>query len=162
MAARYSCVISIGALLNQNGQSAGHLWNPHGSKSIWLVETSILCTNTTNGSEQWEIYRTTTRGSASTTETPDIDNHHDYRFAPVSGALVDGVTTSPSFPAQAGPQLTKLGQTTLNVGPGHGQILSFAMGYIEIPAGTGVAYFFPAANTDNVGDDLEVSFTWDE
>lgn len=161
MGARYSCGIRTTALLNQNGQSAAQLWNPHGTKSIFLRELWILHASGTLGAGEWEVFRTTTRGSPAATNTPNADNASDRRTAPTSGALVDAQTTSPSFPTLAGPELTQLGQFGTNVGVGHGHVLAWTNEAVEIPAGTGVAVFLPAANTNNLSD-LDVSFTWDE
>lgn len=115
-------------------QSLGHIWNPHGAKSIFVVE-AWLWTTDTNADWGASLSRVTTSGTGDM--TPGIDNHYDRQFAPVSGALIQNLTGGASF---AGPDLATTGSRQ-NAGTIQGVGVHAVFNEpIEVPAGTGLGW----------------------
>jgi hypothetical protein len=69
------------------GDPQSHLWNPHSTKRLWVRAFSLVCTGT--GVENVGFCRTTARGTAITTVTPDIDNAWERDEPPSSGVVLD-------------------------------------------------------------------------
>jgi len=99
------------------------------------------------------LVRITTRGTATVTVTPDIDNHDERLLAPITGALLD--TTYSAQPTIAGPYLHRL---NLPAAIGAGFMWVFPSG-IRVPAGTGLAIATPVAVILGAGD---VTVVWHE
>jgi hypothetical protein len=99
------------------------------------------------------LVRTTTRGTQTTTVTPDIDNHDERLLAPITGAVLD--LDYSADPTIAGPYLHRLNLAAVI---GVGFIWVFNRG-IRVPAGTGLALATPVAVLLQPGD---VTFVWHE
>ena len=110
------------------------LWNPDSLKRITLLEIGLF--KTTGGTAGDSIYlgRTTARGTAGSTVTPDADNAWTGDDIPSSGALLDLAAYSVQ-PTKATPNLW--GWVAAAVAAS-GVIWPCARG-IAIPPGTGVA-----------------------
>lgn len=65
------------------------IWNPDSLKRIWVHEVSIFAAAAPGAGAGFEIRRTTTRGTAGSTVTPDADNAHEDGDVPASGFLLD-------------------------------------------------------------------------
>jgi len=128
------------------------LWNPHGTHRIQVVQIAIFCV-TDPATLSWRVRRSTARGTAGSTVTPDIDNHFEQAIAPASGALLDlaAFGTQPTLDAsELGPGVA------VGTDPGAGICYAVPCNFI-IPPGTGIALVkvdavaFPAS---------EVFFAW--
>lgn len=116
------------------------LFNPHGSKSIYVREVHVF--NTAATLMHPALVRTSTAGVTPTsTVTPDADNAFDRRAIPASGALLYGAT----FGTQPTLQTPYLARTTLPAAIGAAVMWSFLDEAIEVPFGTGLAVATPVA-----------------
>lgn len=141
-----------------------NLWNPHATKSIFL-HTITFTTRSVETTEYivW-IVRTTARGTATTTRTPDKDNHCDQIAAPASGALLDvGYGTEPTMSGSVLYRFQFNGRGaggitwTIPVDDDNGIDLNDC---IEIPAGTGLCIRKNATGVTTTTK--EVAFGWFE
>src|SRR5688500_12514335 len=103
MANRYSAAGRTGANSAAADGAAAALWNPHGTKSVYVRE--IWCFNTAATATQFGLIRTSTRGTQTATVTPDADNAFDRRAAPASGAVID--TDYSADPTVQGPHFIR-------------------------------------------------------
>jgi hypothetical protein len=130
-----------------------HLWNPHGTKSIYVVEVWVFKTVATT--DNHGLIRTTTIGTTpGTTVTPDADNAFDRRAAPASGCVLY-LATFATYPVTAGPYLAR---ANLPAAIGAGFIWTFPEP-IEVPAGTGLGVVTPLAAAMIASD---LTYIWDE
>lgn len=127
------------------------LWNPHATMDLTVDEVHFFHNVAT--ADNPGLVRTTTRGTATLTVTPDIDNHDERLLAPITGALLD--LTYSAQPTVAGPYLHRI-NTPAAVGVGF--LWAFPRG-IRVPAGTGLAIATPVAVILQPGD---VAFVWHE
>ena len=141
-------VVSSGAGADAVGCA---LWNPHATMDLTVDEVHFFLTTATVTNPG--LVRTTTRGTATTTVTPDIDNHDERLLAPITGALLD--LDYSADPTIAGPYLHRL---NLPAVVGTGFMWVFARG-IRVPAGTGLALATPVAVLLQPGD---VTYVWHE
>lgn len=128
------------------------LWNPHASRSLYVVEIHWFKTVATR--DDVEIARITARGTATVTVTPDVDNDYARIVAPVTGALLD--TTYSAQPTIAGPAMYR---NVLPAAIGAGFIYAFGGPGIEIPFGTGLGIGTPVATILQPAD---VTFIFDD
>jgi hypothetical protein len=133
------------------GNALFGLWNPHASVRPRIVEIGI-CTNAAPaaGASLW-LSRTTARGTATSTVTPDIDNDIQRAQTPTSGLLLD-VTYSvqPTFDA------SPLWQWTFAAVAASGIVIPLAF---SIPPGAGVAFRNVPATIFPISD---VNVAWNE
>lgn len=131
------------------------LWNPHASQRIRCYQFAVFKTTVGVATDAFRLRRSTARGTAGSTVTPDIDNHSERAIAPVSGALLDLA----AFSVQPTLDASELGPEFL---PGNieGAGLRYDIpGGLAIPPGTGLAISqvtgaaFPVSAID---------FIWDE
>lgn len=135
-------------------QSGANLWNPHGTKSIYVREVHVFSTAATVQAPS--LVRTSTAGSSpTTTVTPDADNHFDRRAAPPSGAVLYLASFS-TYPTVQDPYLLR---AHLPAAIGAAVMWSFLDVPIEVPAGTGLAVATPVATALQAN---RYSFCWDE
>jgi hypothetical protein len=127
------------------------LWNPHATKDITLREIHWFKTVAT--ADNLGLARTTTRGTATLTVTPDIDNHDDLLLAPISGALLD--LTYSAQPTIGSPYKMRI---NLPAAIGAGMIWVFERG-LRIPAGNGIGIATPTAVILQPGD---ITVVWEE
>jgi hypothetical protein len=130
------------------------LWNPDSAKRIKLIEAGLFKAGAGTSGDSLYMIRTSTRGTAGTTVTPDADNAWDGDDIPSSGALMDLAAFS--------------GQPTLQ-GPGlFGWVAgaASASGFIWpcprgiwIPPGKGIALCQRAAT---IWPTSEAYFEWEE
>jgi hypothetical protein len=133
---------------------AAQLWNPHATVSIYVVE--VHWTKTVATLDHPSLIRTSGRGATpNNTVTPDIDNHFNRRFAPVSGTVLE-LGTFGTQPTVAGPYLAR---TNLPAAIGAAWMYGFHDEPIEVPAGTGLAVATPVATAIQIGD---ATFVWDD
>lgn len=116
------------------------VWNPSSTRRIRLLEWAIFKAGagTANDSGRW--VRTTARGTAGSTVTPDADNAADGASVPPSGFLLD-LSAYSVQPTKATPDM--IGWVAPAVA-GAGIDLPVPRG-IWIPAGTGLVYYQRAA-----------------
>jgi hypothetical protein len=129
------------------------LWNPHASRHIWVVE--IAFHNDTAAAGKVTLTRTTTRGTAGSTVTPDADNNVEGITASPAGALLD-LSSFSVEPTKASPDLGGF-QSTATIGAG--KVWSFRARPIRIAAGTGFGLINGAAAAVAAS---WVEFTWQE
>jgi hypothetical protein len=120
---------------------------------MWCKELHLV--NTTAASAQVRLARTTTRGTAGSTVTPDIDNEYARAATPPSGALLDLATYS----AQPTVDASALDQWTTPATIGAGKVWSFGSKGILVPPGQGLALVNQGAV---VVAAMNVVFKWDE
>lgn len=151
---------SVGGRMNAaTAATADHvavnLWNPSGSKSLWVVSVEFF--NTTATAMPAQLIRTSTAGTTpGSTVTPDADNAYNRQVTPASGALAYTAAFSGAQPTVQGPPIKR---TNLAAAIGTGMIWAFYDTPIEVPAGTGLALSTPAATAFQVCD---FAFEWDE
>jgi hypothetical protein len=154
MANRYSVGGRSAATAATADQSAGHLWNPHATKSIYVREIWFFKTVATVDNPG--LVRTTTIGTTpGTTVTPDADNAFDRRAAPPSVSVLY-LAAFATYPVIAGPYMHR---ENLPAAIGAGLVWSFYDEPIEVPAGTGLAVATPVAVILQPAD---LTFVWDE
>lgn len=118
--------------------TAGHavfqVWNPHTTQTIKLVQLAIFKTGAGTAADSIRFQRSTARGVAGSTVTPDIDNHSIRGIAPPSGFLLDlaAFTTQPTLDASE----LVLGWTAAALAASG--IIYPIPGGVEIPPGTGI------------------------
>lgn len=65
------------------------LWNPHATQRIKVIQVILFKTAVGTAGDAFRLRRSTARGTAGSTVTPDINNHSEVGIAPPSGALLD-------------------------------------------------------------------------
>jgi hypothetical protein len=137
--------------------AVGQLWNPSGSRRICVRECAAFQNGQASPTAGYPFYitRTTARGTAGSTVTPDADNSGDGVTAPVSGALLD-VSLFSVQPTFASPALKC--PTLLHTGAGGGFIERFTPGVAVLP-GTGLAIVQRLADTCGA---WEITFVFEE
>lgn len=123
---------------------AAAIWNPSSSKRLHVWAVGVA--STTAGVSNLGLARTTARGTASTTVTPDIDNEVERVAAPPSGFLLDL-----AFSGQPTVDASDLHRWNLPAAVGAGVILPFRKP-IEVAAGAGLALITPTAVVLPVSD----------
>jgi hypothetical protein len=150
---RYSVAGRSGATAGTIDHCIGALWNPHATKTIWVV--SVEYSKLVGAVTGWEYAaRTTTKGTVGSTITPDIDNDHERLVAPISGAVLDLAAYSVQ-PTREGPDSFHFMSSGANAGAIHELWFNEP---IAIPHGTGLGIFQGTASTRS-GD---ITFVWDE
>lgn len=119
---------------------AAQLWNPDGTRSLWVVEIHVQKTAATI--DHHAIQRSSARGATPTaTATPDLDNDFEREITPDTGAVLE-LATFGTQPTLAGPDMYKgilpaaVAGAVQYVFPGNG---------IKVPFGTGLCVFTPVA-----------------
>lgn len=160
----FYCGAAVAATVTR--QVNAHLWNPSSDIALHVFLASLQGAATASGTQDLELLliRTTTRGTQTTTTTPDADNHVDQRSAPASGAVIDRAwTADPTF---AGPELYR-GRVN-NRSNGSGVVWQIPTDdenaidlddCIVVPPGTGLAFAYAAAQS---ADARSVYFGWYE
>lgn len=133
------------------GEPAAVLWNPSGS--ISLLVTSFTIGNAAAANISMTIQRVTTRGTAGSTVTPDLDNDFARQGTPASGAVLDmgDYTAAPTTDASVLHRYRVPSIQGSEVDRGLPEP-------IEVPPGTGLAVI------DNTGviAGINVCVEWDE
>ena len=154
MANRYAVASDALATAATGDHVGALLWNPHGTKSIYVREVHVFSTAATQ--QHPALIRTSTAGTTPTsTVTPDLDNAFDRRATPPSGALLYGATWA-AQPTVQGPYLAR---TTLPAAIGAAVMWSFLDQPVEVPAGTGLAVATPIATALQAN---RYTYIWDE
>jgi hypothetical protein len=141
-------VVSTGAGADNIGCA---LWNPHATMDLTVDEVHFF--NTVATVSNPGLVRTTTRGTQTSTVTPDIDNHDERLLAPITGAVLD--LDYSADPTIAGPYLHRV---NLPAVIGAGMMWVFPVG-IRVPAGTGLAIGSPVAVATTA---MDVTYVWHE
>lgn len=122
------------------------LWNPDASRSLWVVE--IYIQKITATVDNHGIVRTSTRGTQTSTVTPDADNDLTEReLVPDTGAVLD--VDFSAEPTAQGPYMYRgnlpaaIGSASQYIFPGIG---------IKVPFGTGLGIATPVAVAMQVAD----------
>ena len=149
---RYSVRAFTGTTAATADVTIAALWNASTTKRICVVEVGMFC-SASPGAQSWYIERTTTKGTAGATVTPDIDNCWDADVAPVSATVLD--TVHSSQPTGATPPLWGFHPAAAT---GAGFIWQCPRG-IWLPQSTGLGISQRAAVA---GVASEVYFVWDE
>lgn len=134
------------------GHAAATLWNPSSAVEMYLREFHFV--NTTAASANLVIRRSTTRGTAGSTVTPDIDNEVDRAATSPAGALLDLATYS----VQPTLDTSELDRWMTAAVIGAGKIWTFPK-RVLIPPGQGITIATPVATAIAASD---VTAVWDE
>lgn len=131
------------------------LWNPHSTQRIRVNQFGIFKAAAGAAADSFRLKRSTARGTAGSTVTPDIDNHSERAAAPPSGALLDlaAFSVQPTLDAS---------ELWIDCQPGNlaGAGMMFDIpGGIVIPPGTGLVV---AIVTGAAYPASGISFAWDE
>jgi hypothetical protein len=154
MANRYAVAADVAATAGTADHVGALLWNPHGTKSIYVREVHVFSPAATVQAPS--LVRTSTAGVTPTsTTTPDADNAFDRRAIPPSGALLYGAT----FGTQPTLQTPYLARSYLPAAIGAAVMWSFLDEPLEVPAGTGLAVATPIATALQAN---RVTYVWDE
>ena len=131
------------------------LWNPDGAQRITVLEAGFYVNEIT--SARMCIRRTSARGTAGSTVTPDADNNWSGQDVPPSGALLDLAAYSVQ-PTNAGIlHGIRKSATTGSAGVGH--VFNFTYGGVTIPPGRGIV----VRNLDAfVAGPVECYVVWEE
>ena len=148
---RYT-VAGLGSSTAAGNLCVGALWNPHGSKDVYV--TVMSCAWGASGSAHY-VQRITVEGTPASSVVPDIDNDLDALLAPISGVKLDLGAYSVQ-PTKAGPDVFRLKHNQNNPGPC--EEIWFGNG-IRLEAGTGLGIFNQVAGSVR---SVDLSFTWDE
>lgn len=130
------------------------LWNAHATKRIAVTEIAVFKTGAGAAADALVIQRTTTRGTAGSTVTPDIDNSYQADVAPPSGPLLDLAAFS-AQPTLATPPLKGFVAAAVAASG----IVFPVPRELVVPPGTGLAIIQIAATAWPAS---EVSFEWNE
>jgi len=121
------------------GEPFAALWNPHASKRIVVYEFGFYFADSGFLPARYLLHRTTARGTAGSTVTPDADNAWDGDTAPVSGVVLD-LANFTGVPTLASPALVGTYMPATTAGEaGTGFVAVFRSGLI-VPAGAGLAW----------------------
>lgn len=155
--ARYAAGIVTADSIAAVDAVGAELWNPHSTISLYVAQVSYFTAQATNAHSA-VLLRSTAKGTFATTVTPDIDNHFDRRFAPISGALL-----YTSFSVEPTIQLPHIRQTGCAYAThGSGFSWEFEDG-LEVPAGTGLCIAAIYDPTDLISLPVgDATFMWDE
>lgn len=148
---RYSVAgrtVASGATIDN---AAFGLWNPHGSKAIYVRELWVFTTTAT--AMNLGLQRTSAAGTPVVTVTPDADNAYDRRAVPPSGALA--YMDFSAEPTLQGPDLWR-GISPAVIGAGF--VIPFPEPFV-VPFGTGLYGLTKVAVAFPVSD---VTWVWDE
>jgi hypothetical protein len=152
----YPSRVEVGGRSAATAATAGHaavqLWNASATRRIEVEEIHIALT--TAGVANLALRRSTVRGTAGSTVTPDLDNSYQRDSAPPSGMLLDlaAFTVQPTLDA------SDIRRWNLPGAIGAGLIWVFSVPII-VPPGTGLvictptAVIFPASDFTFVVDD---------
>ncbi|MGH2690734.1 MAG: hypothetical protein ACRDKW_18285 [Actinomycetota bacterium] len=132
---------------------AAQLWNPSAIKALEVVEILVVQVGATVSNHS--LQRSTARGTAGSTVTPDIDNDYSRALAPPSGVLLDLAAFSVQ-PTLAGPDAFRANAPAA-AGVGFGW--SFYSKPYEVPPGTGVCILTPVAV---ILQDSDFTFVFDD
>lgn len=83
------------------------LWNGHSTQRIRCVQFSVHARTAPDPAAAFRLKRSTERGTAGSTVTPDIDNHSERAAGPTSGVVLDlsNFSTQPTLAAaELGPE----------------------------------------------------------
>ena len=128
------------------------LWNPHGSKAIFV--RTVSWTKTVATIDNPALCRSSAKGTSTLTVTPDADNAMFRDAVPASGATLE--LTFSAQPTLAKPYLM---QTNLPAAIGANFIWVFDPPGLLVPFGTGLVVATPVAVVQQPAD---VTFEWDE
>lgn len=132
--------------------AAVNLWNPHAS--IRLAISEIHWFKTVATADNIAILRATTRGTQTTTVTPNIGNELGRLVAPPSGAVID--TAWSAQPAKDG--AVYLNRANFPAAVASGAMWTFPEPLI-VPPGAGICLVTPVATALQPAD---VTFRWAE
>lgn len=110
------------------------VWNPHSTQRIKLIQWSIFKEAVGTAADGLRFRRSTARGTAGSTVTPDIDTHSERAIAPPSGFLLDLA----AFSAQPTLDASELGQGWVASAVAASGGVFAIPGGIVIPPGTGI------------------------
>lgn len=148
---------SVGGRSANTAATANHvaaaLWNP--STAFMISVSEIWMTKTVGIVDNHQINFITTRGTAGSTVTPDIDNNYERQAAPPSGALLDLA----AYSVQPTLQTPALSRKNLPATIGSYLFWDFRDHPIIVRPGQGLAISTPVAVVLQASD---VHFVWDE
>jgi len=131
-------------------------WNPHSTQRIKLIQFSMFPQGAAPAAGfSARLRRTSARGTAGSTVTPNSSNHSTLGITPGSGALLDLAAYSAQPTLLASSVDFGFGNTFPAV-QGGGFVLPVPGG-IEIPPGAGVAFIQVAATASTT---FEVTVWW--
>lgn len=108
-------------------------WNPHASARMWVTAID-WCKATVATADGFTLRRSTARGTAGSTVTPDIDNSAERDNVNVAGILLDLA----AFSAQPTLDASELWRWPLPAAIGSGVMKVFPGKGISVPFGTGL------------------------
>jgi len=117
------------------------VWNPHATQRIKLIQWSLFKTGAGTAGDTIRFRRSTARGTAGSTVTPDIDHHSERAIAPPSGFLLDLA----AFSVQPTLDASELGTGWVAAAFAAAGGVFAIPGGIVIPPGTGIVAIQTAA-----------------
>jgi len=129
------------------------LWNPHSTQRIKVIHFTLFKTAAGAAADAFRLKRSTARGTAGSTVTPDIDNHSERAVAPVSGVLLDLA----AFSVQPTLDASELGPEFVAAAFAAAGVVYAIPGGIVIPPGTGLVLAQVPATAWPISG---VSFSW--
>jgi hypothetical protein len=120
------------------GHAAANLWNPAAAARVHVSEVAVCIT--TAGATNIAIRRSTVRGTAGSTVTPDLDNAIERDVVNGAGVLLDLA----AFTGQPTVDASDLYRWNLPAAAGAGVMIVFPEP-IAVPPGTGLALVTPTA-----------------
>ena len=135
---------------------AAVLWNPSSTLSLVVRTIAVTPPTVVTTAHIIDVWRTTTRGTAASTMTPDVNNDYDGNGAPPTGALLDlGIFSA--LPTEA----AATGLVQWATMQANSALWLWSMpGGVLVPPGTGLA-----VGSDTVSIPVQMSdifFVWDE
>lgn len=112
----------------------GHLWNPHSTRSLWVVEICLATSAASTTLDPKRLMRTSTQGTPATSVTPDLDDDEWGESPPATGAVM-GLANFSVEPTIASPEL--LSWTFASTGV-HGLTWVLRPEGIRVPPGSGL------------------------
>lgn len=135
------------------------LWNPHASRRIRVVECGLFLMDFAGlGQPYWYLARSTTKGTAASTVTPDADNSAEGDVTPPSGATLELAEFS-AQPTLATPPLYSFPASLLTPSNGGGFIIPMPRGF-WLPPSQGLCIVYKLNETFSGG--CEVNFTFED
>jgi hypothetical protein len=136
----------------------GGFWNPDSVQRVKVLEVSVFQAALTGVVSKKYLVRTTTRGTAGSTITPDADNAWEEEDIPASGALLDLAAYSVEPTLASPPMFGMCLVGASSLGAGFGYVWLMPSG-LWLPPGTGLAI------CDQIGANgptSEIYVAWEE
>lgn len=130
----YTCRGRSAATAATADHAIAQLWNPASTQRIKVIQFGVFKGGAGAANDAFRLRRSTARGTAGSTVTPNIEAHSERAVAPVSGALIDLAAFSVQPTLAAG----ELGPEFMAAAFAAAGTIYAIPGGIVIPPGTGL------------------------